>query len=103
MNSSRLQIGGGTSLPPDASRSCSGQHTAALLRAVANLKRYKSLAVKPSLDSREKYGYFAIILNLLRIIFVTNKTLKFKTFSFVDCVRESSCYCVGKSSMENQG
>jgi hypothetical protein len=55
-----LKIGGGPSLPPDAFRRCDGRHTAALLCAVANLKRYKSLIVKPFLDSREKYGYFYI-------------------------------------------
>jgi hypothetical protein len=62
-----LQIGGGTSLPPDASRHCSSQHTAALLRTVANLKRYKSLVVKPFLDTREKYGYFTKLLNITHI------------------------------------
>ncbi|UIJ88687.1 hypothetical protein LZK77_21305 [Rhizobium leguminosarum] len=57
----------GPSLPPDASRHCSSQHTAALLRAVDNLKRYKPPVVKPFLDSREKYGYFRKLLNIIHI------------------------------------
>ncbi|RVU04378.1 MULTISPECIES: hypothetical protein [Rhizobium] len=62
-----MKIGGGPSLPPDVFRRCGGRHTAALLRAVANLKRYKLPVVKSFLDSREKYGYSIIILNYLYI------------------------------------
>jgi len=53
---------------------CGGRHTTALLRAVANLKRYNSLIVKSFLDCREKYGYFAIALKLIDIFYKINKT-----------------------------
>jgi hypothetical protein len=91
----------GPSLPPDAYRHCSGQHATALLGAVDNLKRYKLSVVKSSLDSREKYSYLVTLLKILHFLHSANKMLKFKTFSFVDCVPDSSCYCVGKPSMES--
>ncbi|WP_190237652.1 hypothetical protein [Rhizobium sp. R634] len=80
-----IEIGGGPSLPPDAFRHCGGRHTAALLRAVDHLKRYKHMIVKPFLGSREKYGYFAIRLILMEFTTMPNTALKFKTFSFADC------------------
>ncbi|WP_205622009.1 hypothetical protein, partial [Rhizobium sp. Pop5] len=44
------------------------------------LKRYKALAVKPFLDTREKYDYFIIQLNYINVFRMASEVLNLKRF-----------------------